>query len=212
MAWIKTLGSVMLASLLAGCVAPGVTSTISPDYNNGITATHVLITSEDVPDGEHNLAESEMAKGITELGLTPIIHQSGAALPAGGDTETHLNMRMTYKTQGRVNVPREYHPGKTKITTYEKDEKTITEIEERPGYYTEAYSYTVATVTAEFTLTQIQSIGGLIYKDVIWYADAELHHKKRSSWIALMREVVDNAMLQLKWDNVLRPPPEVPLN
>jgi hypothetical protein len=212
MAWIKTLGSVMLASLLTGCVAPGVTSTISPDYNNGITATHVLITSEDVPDGQGSLSESEMAKGITELGLTPLIARSGAALPASGNTETHLNMRLTYKTQSDIYVPSEYRPGKTKITTYEKDEKTITEIEETPGYYTDAYTYVLSHVEAAFTLTQTQSIGGLIYKDVVWYADAKLGSKKKPGWVSVMRKMVENAMLQLKWDNVLRPPPEVPLN
>lgn len=123
-----------------------------------------------------------------------------------------LTMTLVSERILTVDVPITYHPGETRVTTYEHKGKTVTEIKERPGYTTGGYSYEVPVAKANFALTKkLPGPDGRTQIRTIWTALTEVEGRQRTGWAALSVDMARRAMKRLSQDNVLIVPERAPI-
>ena len=121
---------------------------------------------------------------------------------ADAKADTLLTMRLLGQRYVTIDVPLVYHPGETKVMTYEKKGKTITKIKERPGYTTGGYFYDVPKAQAAFTLNRSEPDGWIA---TVWRANTVVRGAENAGWAALSIDMVQRTMRQLKRDKVIVP-------
>jgi len=210
MVWTKVASAFVLLGTLSGCADPAVWSAVAPNYQDGIALSQVLVDVEDMPEPARTWSEKIMADELARLGVTPIRNSSDASEDS---IDAVLTMNLVSRRYVTIDVPVTYYPGETKITTYEKKGKTVTEIKERPGYHTGGYSYDVPVAQANFSLTRTPVSGvrpsNLTRADTIWTATTRVQGARQATWAALAVDLARRTIRQLGRDKViLLPDPE----
>lgn len=209
----RFVSATILMGALAGCADPAVWSAVAPGHEGGIFASRLLISVQNMPDPQRQWSEQTLVEGIAKLGVKPVrtrtaqkdIVWDGETSPTKPSrSDAVLTMRLVSERILTVDVPLTYHPGETKVTTYEHKGKTVTEIKERPGYTTGGYSYDVPVAKANFALTQqIPSGAGTAQTQTVWTAMAEVQGRERTGWAALSADLARRAIKRLGQDKVL---------
>lgn len=209
----------LLTGALTGCADPSVWSAVAPGYEGGVRASRVLINVQSMPEPQRQWSEQALVEEMAKLGVTPvrtrttrqdILWDDGTVPPAAASPrgDTVLTMKLMSERVVTVDVPITYHPGETRVTTYEHKGKTVTEIRERPGYTTGGYSYDVPVAQANFAITKrLPGPDGIAQTQTIWTARAEVEGRQRTGWAALSADMARRAVKRLGEDKVLIVPP-----
>ncbi|NKB42815.1 MAG: hypothetical protein GKS03_00925 [Alphaproteobacteria bacterium] len=194
---MQTLQSTVIAwtlMLLTGCADPAVWSAVAPGYSTGVSVSRVAVAVEDMQDPGRSWSERKLADELSAIGVYTVGAESKA--------EALLTMRLVRQRYVIVDVPLVYHPGETKVITYEKKGKTVTKIKERPGYTTGGYSYEVPEATAAFTLDVSELEGRTA---TVWTANTTVRGEENAGWAALAVDIAQRTVRQLRRDKVLLP-------
>lgn len=179
---------------LTGCADPAVWSAVAPGYENGVSVSRVAVHVDGVREPGRSWSKTELIDELTQMGV--------ATTAASREADAILSMSVERQRYVTIYVPVTHHPGKTTVTTYEKDGKTITEVEERAGYTTGGYSYDVPEATAAFTLHHKAPHQP---NATIWTARALVQGQQNAKWEALAVDMAQRAVRQLKRDKVILP-------
>lgn len=179
---------------LTGCADPAVWSAVAPGYENGVSVSRVAVHVDGVREPGRSWSRAELINELSQMGVV--------TTAASRDADAILSMSVERQRYVTIYVPVTHHPGKTTVTTYEKDGKTITEIEERAGYTTGGYSYDVPEATAAFTLRHKAPHQP---NTTIWTARALVQGTQKAKWEALAVDMAQRAVRQLKRDKVILP-------
>lgn len=199
--WVQRNVAVALTLVfLTGCADPAVWSAVAPGYQNGVQVSRMAITVTDMPEPSRSWSAQKLAEELSTMGIVTVGTEHKA--------DTLLTMRLVGQRYVTIDVPLVYHPGETKVTTYEKKGKTVTKIRERPGYTTGGYSYNVPEAQAAFTLNRSEQDGRIA---TVWTANTVVRGSENAGWAALAVDMVQRTVRQLKRDKVIVPAANVRL-